>query len=185
MKIGYARVSTKEQSLDIQVQALKRAGCKLIYQETVSGVGRDRPEFRKMMEHIRKDDVLIIWRLDRLARSTRLLLDTVEQLKEKGASFKSLSEQWADTTSATGKLVMTIFAGLAEFERDLIRDRTDVGRIAALRRGVKFGRPAKMTDDQLKVARGLLKKGKSIRHVADLFGVHFTTLYRYLREANL
>ncbi|MBZ0188465.1 MAG: recombinase family protein [Candidatus Obscuribacterales bacterium] len=181
MKIGYARVSTKEQSLDIQVKALKRAGCKLIYQEKVSGVGRDRPEFQKMMEQIRKGDVLVIWRLDRLARSTRLLLDTIEQLKEKGASFKSLSESWADTTSATGKLVMTFFAGLAEFERDLIRDRTDVGRRAAIERGVRFGRPTKMTADQLKLARKLLKQGESIRHVADIFGVHFTTLYRYLR----
>ena len=152
MKIGYARVSTKDQSLDIQLQALRRAGCKQIYQETVSGVGRDRPEFQKMMQQIRKGDVLVIWKLDRLARSTRLLLDTVEQLKEKGASFKSISEEWADTTSATGKLVMTFFAGLAEFERDLIRDRTDVGRRAALGRGVKFGRPTKMTDEQLKMA---------------------------------
>lgn len=137
------------------------------------------------MEHIRKDDVLIIWRLDRLARSTRVLLDTMEQLKEKGASFKSLSEEWADTTSATGKLVMTVFAGLAEFERDLIRDRTDVGRRAALERGVRFGRPTKMTVEQLKLARKLLKQGKSIRHVSDLFGVHFTTLYRYLRDAKI
>ena len=176
MKIGYARVSTKEQSLDIQLQALKGAGCKQIYQEKVSGVGRDRPEFRKMMEHIREDDVLIIWRLDRLARSTRILLDTVEELKEKGASFKSLTEEWAD---------MTFFAGLAEFEKDLIRDRTDVGRRAALERGVRFGRPTKMTEEQLKLARKLLKQGKSVHQVADIFGVHFTTLYRYLREAKI
>ena len=92
---------------------------------------------------------------------------------------------WADTTSATGKLVMTFFAGLAELERDLIRDRTDVGRRAALDRGVRFGRPTKMTEEQLKLARKLLRQGKSIRHVADIFGVHFTTLYRYLREARI
>ena len=141
MKIGYARVSTKDQHLDIQLQALRRAGCKLIYQEKVSGVGRSRPEFQNMMQHIRKDDVLIIWRLDRLARSTKMLLETIEQLKEKGASFKSLMEPWADTTSPSGKLVMTFFAGLAEFERDLLRDRTDAGRKAALARGVAFGRP--------------------------------------------
>ena len=182
MKIGYARVSTKEQSLDIQIKALQRAGCKLIYQEKVSGVGRTRPEFEKMMQQIRKDDVLIIWRLDRLARSTRILLETVEKLSELGASFKSLEEPWADTTSATGRLVMTFFSGMAEFERDLIRDRTEVGRRAALGRGVKFGRPIKLTDEQLKQARTLLKRGKSIRYVADIFGVHFTTLYRYLRR---
>lgn len=181
MKIGYARVSTREQSLDIQLKALQRAGCKLIYQEKVSGVGRSRPEFAKMLQQIRKDDVLIIWRLDRLARSTKTLLETVETLQECGASFKSLQEPWADTTSASGKLVMTFFAGLSEFERDLIRDRTDVGRKAALQRGVKFGRPIKMTQEQLKQARKLLKQGESIRYVADIFGVHFTTLYRYLR----
>ena len=181
MKIGYARVSTKEQSLDIQVKALQRAGCKLIYQEKVSGVGRTRPEFEKMMQQIRKDDVLIIWRLDRLARSTKTLLETVEQLRDRGASFKSMEEPWADTTSATGRLVMTFFAGLAEFERDLIRDRTEAGRRDALSRGVQFGRPSKLTDEQLKLARKLLKQGESIRYVADMLGVHFTTLYRYLR----
>jgi DNA invertase Pin-like site-specific DNA recombinase len=114
-----------------------------------------------------------------------MLLEIVEQLGENGASFKSLTEPWADTTSATGRLVMTFFAGIAEFERDLIRDRTDVGRRAALERGVIFGRPAKMSEDQLKLARKLLKQGKSISHVADIFGVHFTTLYRYLRETNI
>ena len=134
-----------------------------------------------MMQHIRKDDVLIIWRLDRLARSTKVLLETVDKLQERGASFKSLEEPWADTTPATGRLVMTFFAGLAEFERDLMRDRTDVGRRAALERGVIFGRPAKLSDEQLKLAKKLLRQGKSIRYVADTFGVHFTTLYRYLR----
>jgi DNA invertase Pin-like site-specific DNA recombinase len=185
MKIGYARVSTKDQSLDIQLKALRQAGCKQIYEEKVSGVGKSRPEFQKMMQQMRKGDVLIIWRLDRLARSTRLLLETIEQLHESGASFKSLTEPWADTTSAAGRLVMTFFAGMAEFERDLIRDRTDVGRKAALKRGVKFGRPIKMTEEQLKLARKLLKQGKSIRYVADTFGVHFTTLYRYLRESGI
>jgi len=185
VKIGYARVSTKEQSLDIQIRALQRAGCKLIYQEKVSGVGPTRAEFEKMMQQIRKDDVLIIWRLDRLARSTKMLLETVEKLKEVGASFKSLEEPWADTTSPSGRLVMTFFSGMAEFERDLIRDRTHVGRKAALERGVKFGRPAKMTTEQLRQARNFLKKGKSIHYVADLFGVHFTTLYRYFREAKI
>ncbi len=104
MKIGYARVSTKDQSLDIQLQALRRAGCRQIYQEKVSGAGRTRPEFQKMLQQIRKDDVLVTLRLDRLARSTKMLLEIVEQLKEKGASLKSLEEPWADTTSATGKL---------------------------------------------------------------------------------
>jgi DNA invertase Pin-like site-specific DNA recombinase len=185
VKIGYARVSTKDQNLDIQLNALKRAGCKQIYQEKVSGVGRSRPEFQKMMQQIRKNDVLIIWRLDRLARSTGTLLETMEQLTQVGASFKSLNEPWADSTTPSGKLVMTFFAGLAEFERDLIRDRTGVGRKAALERGVKFGRPIKMSDEQLKLARKLLKQGKSIHYVAETFGVHFTTLYRYFRESKI
>lgn len=185
MKIGYARVSTKDQNLDIQLHALKKAGCRRIYQEKVSGVGRNRPEFQKMIEHLREDDVLIIWRLDRLARSTKMLLEIIEQLKEKGVSFRSIEEPWADTTSATGRMLMTFFSGLAEFERDLIRDRTSAGRTAALERGVKFGRPMKMTDEQLKLARKLLRQGKSIHYVASTFGVHFTTLYRYLREARM
>jgi DNA invertase Pin-like site-specific DNA recombinase len=185
VKIGYARVSTKDQNLDMQLQALRRAGCRQIYQEKVSGVGRTRPEFQAMMQQLRKDDVLIIWRLDRLARSTKMLLEIIEQLKEKGASFKSLTEPWADTTSAAGKLVMTVLAGLSEFERDLLRDRTDAGRKAALERGVAFGRPMKMTEEQLKLARKLLRQGKSVHYVAETFGVHFTTLYRYLRESRI
>jgi DNA invertase Pin-like site-specific DNA recombinase len=176
VKIGYARVSTKDRNLDMQLQALKRAGCKQIYQEKVSGVGRSRPEFQKMKQQMRKDDVLVIWRLDRLARSTKILLEIIEQLQEKGASFESLTEPWADTTSAAGKLVMTFFAGMAEFERDMLRDRTDAGRRAALGRGVIFGRPMKITDEQLKLARKLLRQGKSVHYVADTFGVHFTTL---------
>ena len=129
-----------------------------IYQEKVSGVGRTRPEFQRMMQEVRKDDVLVIWRLERLARSTKMLLEIVEQLTDKAASFKSLEEPWADTTSATGRLVMTFFAGLAEFERDLIRDRTGAGREAALERGVKFGRPTKMTEEQLKIAKRYVLK---------------------------
>jgi len=121
------------------------------------------------------------FQVSRDARLTKILLETVETLKERGASFKSLQEPWADTTSATGRLVMTFFSGMAEFERDLIRDRTEVGRRAALERGVKFGRPIKITEEQLKLARKLLKQGKSISYVSDTFGVHFTTLYRYLR----
>jgi DNA invertase Pin-like site-specific DNA recombinase len=181
VKVGYARVSAEDENLDIQVEALKRAGCKRIYKETVSSGGRTRPEFEKMMHRMHKDDVLIIWRLDRLVGSTRMLLETVERLEERGANFKSLQEPWADTTSSDGRLLMTFFSGMAEFERDLIREKTGVGRKAAFNRGVKFGRPGKLTDDQVKHAKKLLKQGKSSRFVADIFGVHFTTLYRYLR----
>ncbi len=124
MKIGYARVSTLDQHLDLQMQALKKAGCKRIFREKVSGVSRQRPEFQRMLEQLRDGDTVIVWKLDRLARSTRDLLETMETIREVGARFQSLSEPWADTTTHAGKLIMTVFAGIAEFERDLIRERT-------------------------------------------------------------
>ena len=115
MKIGYARVSTLDQNLDLQLQALKKAGCRRIFQEKISGSNRDRPEFRRMLDHIREDDIIVVWKLDRLARSTRDLLETMEAIREAGGRFQSISEPWADTTSHAGKMIMTIFAGIAEF----------------------------------------------------------------------
>lgn len=135
MKIGYARVSTEDQNLSLQLDALKKAGCERIFKEKVSGVLRDKPELSKLLEHLRKGDTVIVWKLDRLARSTRELLDTMETIGEAGAKFQSLSEPWADTTSAGGKLIMTVFAGIAEFERDLIREREP--RLAGLRRNTE------------------------------------------------
>ena len=142
MKVGYARVSTIEQNLDLQLQALKKAGCQKIYREKVSGATRQRPEFQRMLDQIRGGDVIVVWKLDRLARSTRDLLETTETIREAGAKFQSISEPWADTTTHAGKMIMTVFAGIAEFERDLIRERTGAGREAAKKRGVQFGRPA-------------------------------------------
>lgn len=182
MKIGYARVSTEEQSLDIQLTALRKAGCKKIFQEKVSGTKWERPELHKMLEVLRAGDVVVVWRLDRLARSTKMLLEITDRIMSSEAKFSSLSEPWADTTSPVGKLIMTFFAGMAEFERDLIRARTGEGRKDALERGVKFGRPPKMTSKQVQVARRLLNEGQSVREVADTFGVHYTTLYRLLRS---
>jgi len=182
VKIGYARVSTEEQNLDMQLAALRKAGCKKIFQEKISGTKWERPELHKMLGIIDKGDIVIVWRLDRLARSTKMLLEITEQIMNAGAKFSSLSEPWADTTSPAGKMIMTIFAGMAEFERDLIRDRTGSGRKAAQDRGVKFGRPSKMTKAQLKVAKQLLRDGQSIRQVAATFNVHYTTLYRLLRS---
>ena len=117
MKIGYARVSTEDQNLDIQLAALQKAKCQRIYQEKRSGVGRDRPELRRMLQELRQGDIIVVWKLDRLARSTKILLETIEQIIEAGAKFQSLSEPWADTTSPGGKMVMTVFAGIAEFEK--------------------------------------------------------------------
>ena len=142
MNIGYARVSTEDQKLEIQLQKLKQAGCKRIFQEKVSGAHRQRPELAKMLEQLRDGDTVVIWKLDRLARSTRDRLEISDEIAQAGAGLKSLSEPWADTTTPAGRMVLTVFAGLAEFERELIRERTGAGRIAAMKRGVRFGRPA-------------------------------------------
>ena len=178
MKIGYARVSTLEQNLDLQLQALKKAGCRRIFREKLSGASRERPEFLKMLDQLREGDILVVWKLDRLARSTRALLETMEAIREAGARFQSLSEPWANTTTHAGKMIMTVFAGIAEFERDLIRERTAAGRVAAKRRGVRFGRPPKLSPEQAKLARRLVAEGRSVSEVADTFNVHVATIYR-------
>jgi DNA invertase Pin-like site-specific DNA recombinase len=152
VKIGYARVSTLDQHLDLQMQALKKVGCRKTFREKVSGVSRQRPEFQRMLDQLRDGDTVIVWRLDRLARSTRDLLETMETIREVGARFQSLSEPWSDTTTHAGKLIMTVFAGIAEFERDLIRERTKTGRDAARKGGVRFGRPRKLNPEQAKLA---------------------------------
>jgi DNA invertase Pin-like site-specific DNA recombinase len=181
LKIGYARVSTEDQNLDIQLTALRKAGCKKIFQEKLSGTKWDRPELNKLLEAMTKGDIVVVCRLDRLARSLKMMLHITDRIMESGAKFVSLDEGWADTTSPAGKLVMTIFSGMAEFEGDLIRERTGRGRKAARERGVKFGRPSKMSPSQIKLAKRLLNEGQSARIVADTFGVHYTTLYRLLR----
>ena len=178
MHVGYARVSTEDQKLEIQLQKLKQAGCKRIFQEKVSGAHRQRPELAKMLEHIRDGDIVTVWKLDRLARSTRDLLETSDVIAQAGAGLKSLSEPRADTTTPAGRMVLTIFAGLAEFERELIRERTGVGRIAAMKRGVRFGWPSRLSADQALLARRLLDDGKMAGEVAKTFGVHKATIYR-------
>ena len=178
MKIGYARVSSLEQNLDLQLRALEKADCKKIFREKVSGASRERPQFQRMLDQIRAGDTIVVWKLDRLARSTRALLETMEAIRESGGKFKSLSEPWADTTSHAGKMIMTIFAGIAEFERDLIRERTGAGREAARKRGVRFGRPRKLSLDQEQLARRLVSEGKSVSDIARTFSVHVATIYR-------
>ncbi len=178
MNIGYARVSTRDQNLDLQLKALKKAGCQKIFREKVSGVTRHRPELQRMVDHVRSGDTVIVWKLDRLARSTRDLLNTMETLNEAGTKFQSISEPWANTTTHAGKMIMTVFAGIAEFERDLIRERTGAGRDAAKERGVRFGRPRKLNEEQVKVASKLLAEGKAVRDIARTFNVHEATIYR-------
>ena len=163
MNIGYARVSTLDQNLDLQMQVLRKAGCKKIFREKVSGASRERPEFQRMLDQLRTGDTVIVWKLDRLARSTRDLLETMETIREAGARFQSLSEPWANTTTHAGKLIMTVFAGIAEFERDLIRERTSAGREAARRRGIHFGRPRKLNPEQTNLVHRLIDEGKSVR----------------------
>src|SRR3954470_16673361 len=131
-----------------------------------------------MLDQIRPGDVIVVWKLDRLARSTRDLLNTMDTINEPGGKFLSVSEPWADTTTHAGKMIMTIFAGIAEFERDLIRERTGAGREAAKLRGVRFERPRKLTLDQGELARGLVSDGKAVREIASVFNVHPATIYR-------
>ena len=180
MKLGYARVSTGEQSLESQCQRLSTAGCEKLFEEKISGAARNRPKLEKLIEQLRKGDVLVVTRLDRLARSTSELLRIAERVTEKKAGLQSLDEPWADTTSPSGRMIMTVFAGIAEFERTLILSRTQEGRLAAQARGVAFGRPKKMPPDQQQLARELVRDGKSISAVARTFNVHPATIYRVL-----
>tara|TARA_Y100000588_G_C14268646_1_gene931203 strand:+ start:2984 stop:3391 length:408 start_codon:yes stop_codon:yes gene_type:complete len=131
-----------------------------------------------LLDQLRPDDVIVVWKLDRLARSTQNLLELADQIKNAEASFCSLSEPWADTTSPSGKMIMTVFAGIAEFERDLIRERTGAGRAAAKDRGVRFGRPEKMNAEQKLLAKRLLQENKSVSEIAKTFNVHKATIYR-------
>ena len=130
------------------------------------------------MDQLRPDDIVVVWKLDRLARSTQNLLELAERIKSAEASFCSLSEPWADTSSPSGMMIMTVFAGIAEFERDLIRERTGAGRLEAKKRGVRFGRPEKMNDEQKLLAKRLLQEDKSVNEIAKTFNVHKATIYR-------
>jgi DNA invertase Pin-like site-specific DNA recombinase len=183
MLIGYARVSTDDQDLRLQRAALKDAGCKRTFEEKISGAKRDRPQLAKMIEQLRDEDTVVVTRLDRLARSTRDLLDIAERLKKVGSGLRSLAEPWADTTSPAGRMVLTVFAGIAEFERELIHQRTSSGRMAAKARGVRFGRPPKLTAEQIALGKRLVSEGTSVREAAKLLKCHHATLYRAMTAA--
>jgi DNA invertase Pin-like site-specific DNA recombinase len=152
MKYGYARVSTDGQSVDAQVRALSKAGCKKVFREVASGAKTDRAQLRRLLDQLEPGDVLTVTRLDRLARSTRDLLNTLAAITGKKAGFRSLGDTWADTTTSHGRLMLTVLGGLAEFERDLIRTRTGEGRARAVARGQRMGRPPKLTPHQQKEA---------------------------------
>lgn len=182
MLIGYARVSTTDQNLDIQLKALTEHGCERIYQEKVSGAQKDPPELRRMLDQLRPNDIIVVLKLDRIARSTKNFFEIIDAIRSSDALFCSISQPWADTTSPAGKMMMTIFAGIAEFERDLIRERTSAGRTAALERGVKFGRPKKLNMEKMSLAMRLIEEGKSVFEVADTFDVNRATVYRLIEK---
>jgi DNA invertase Pin-like site-specific DNA recombinase len=175
---GYARVSTDGQSLASQDAELHAAGCAKVYAEKISGARSDRPELAKALKRLTVGDVLIVTRLDRLARSTRDLLNILDDIAKRGAGFKSLHDAWADTTSAHGRLMVTILAGLAEFERELILARTSDGRTRAKARGVRFGRPPTLTAHQRTEALQRLAQGEAQADVARTFDVSQATISR-------
>src|SRR3954454_4453153 len=163
MKYGYARVSTDGQSADAQVRQLTKAGCKKVFREVASGAKPDRAQLRRLLDQLEAGDVLTVARLDRLARSTRDLLNSLATITAKKAGFRSLGDTWADTTTSHGRLMLTVLGGLAEFERDLIRVRTGEGRERAKARGVKMGRKSKLTPHQQQEARRRVASGEPMR----------------------
>ena len=179
--IGYARVSTQGQDLSQQRETLSAMGCQRIFEEKVSGAKRDRPELGRLLDHLRTGDVVTVTRLDRLARSTSDLLHIAERINDSGAGLRSLAEPWADTTSPAGRMVLTIFAGIADFERSLIGERTSAGRAAALARGVRFGPRPALNAEQIVHARRLIEEeGRPVTEAARILNVHRATLYRAL-----
>jgi DNA invertase Pin-like site-specific DNA recombinase len=185
MLIGYARVSTDEQNTKLQIDALKRAGCKRIFEEKASGARADRPELAKATTIAREGDVIVVWKLDRLGRSLPHLIATIRGLAEQGVGFRSLTEN-IDTTSSGGKLVFHLFGALAEFERDIIRERTNAGLAAARAQGRIGGRRRVMTAEDVKLARTLIADRSWTRQaIAARIGVSHMTVYRELKRAGI
>ncbi len=181
MKYGYARVSTEDQNTALQLAALKKAGCKTVFKdEGISGATTKRPALTRCLKVLQPGDTLIVWKLDRLARSLRDLIAMLDDLHERGVKFRSLTEDIMDTESPTGRALWQIIGVLAELERSLITERTRAGVKAAKQRGVKFGRKPKLAPQQIKHARALLDQGKPVPDIAALFNVHRATIYRLL-----
>jgi len=182
MLVGYARVSTTDQNLDLQDDALQTAGCERMFTDIASGAKAERPGLNQALKECRKGDTLVVWKLDRLGRSLPHLVETVRDLADKGIGFKSLQEN-IDTTTSGGKLIFHIFASLAEFERDLIRERTHAGLSAARARGRKGGRPKGVMDLNKQKAALALKNdtSRSISEICQILGVCRNTYYKYVR----
>jgi DNA invertase Pin-like site-specific DNA recombinase len=188
MKIGYARVSTREQNLDMQVMALEKAGCEKIYEEVVSGAKTDRPILHGVIKQLREGDILTVWKLDRLGRSLKHLVELIHMLIEKNIGLCSLNDP-IDTTTSQGRLVFNIFASLAEFERDIIRERTQAGLSAARARGRLGGRPRgipKESEATAIAAETLYREGTlSVMQISKKLSISKNTLYKYLRYRNV
>lgn len=179
--VGYTRVSTVEQDHALQRHDLEKLGVTEIFSDTTSGANPKRPGLKKALEAIEKGDTLVVWRLDRLGRSMRQLIDTVEEIQKRGAHLKSVNEA-IDTSTATGRMLLHVLGALAEFERETIRERVTAGMAAAKRDGRHVGRPQSMRPDMVAVARGMLGEGKSWQEVSRLFSVSPSTLSRALRR---
>jgi DNA invertase Pin-like site-specific DNA recombinase len=180
MLVGYARVSTQDQTPTLQLDALKAAGCERVFQEKASGAQRDRPELAAALDSMRAGDILVVWKLDRLARSMKQLIETIETMETRQIGFHSLTEA-IDTTTAGGKLVFHVFAALAEFERSVIKERTTAGLAGARARGRKGGRPRSLTEKDIAAAKAMLSDPEiTVDEVARRLGVGPATLYRHL-----
>src|SRR5512147_1136441 len=183
MFIGYARISTADQTLNLQKDALQQAGCSRIFTDTASGAKAERKGLDEALDYVRAGDTLVVWRLDRLGRSLRHLIETITGLNNRGIGFKSITES-IDTTTSGGKLVFHIFGALAEFERDIIRERTQAGLTAARSRGRKGGRPKALTPKKAQMAQALYKdKNNTIDEICRTLNIARATLYRYLKNS--
>jgi DNA invertase Pin-like site-specific DNA recombinase len=181
MLVGYGRVSTVDQNHQMQDDALRGAGCEKLFLETISSGRKDRPQLAAALDYVRPGDTLVVWRLDRLARSLKQLIQTVEDLEHRSIALKSITEA-IDTGTPGGRLVFHIFGSIAEFERAIIRERTKAGVVAAKARGRSGGRPAKLTGERAEHARNLLAAGSSVSSVARSMGISRASLHRALER---
>lgn len=181
--LGYARVSTNDQDAALQINALNEAGCFKVFTDVMSGAAEHRPELDRLKDQLRPGDTLVVWRLDRLGRSLRHLIDSMNEIEEAGVGFRSLTEN-IDTTSPGGRLIFHVFGALAEFERELVQQRTRAGLAAARARGRRGGRPPLLTEDQLKTAKQMYERqDMTVAQIGEVLGVSRTTIYRALKSS--
>jgi DNA invertase Pin-like site-specific DNA recombinase len=176
--LGYARVSTQDQDLSAQLDELRKAGAVTVYREKVSGARADRPQLARLMASLRKGDAVLLTKLDRLGRSTRELLDLIHRIDQAGASFRSIGDPLFDTSTSQGRLLVTMLAAIAEFERELIRERTGAGRQRAMAAGIRFGRKPKLSDFQRKEAVARRSNGETLAQIARSYAVSISMISR-------